>query len=93
MNRIVKKELKKYLINDDDFLKIYNNSKRKIEFKNYLNSINYLINDIDFNFNLYLLDKKYIDLTWLYVFDSNQQKEFILNVDEIYFEYKSIMNI
>ena len=83
-----RKFLKNFIKNDSDFLQLYSKNKKQLKNKNI--SFNYIIdlvlNDVMENFENYLLDKKYIDLSWV-VYNEN-----IINLDYIYTYFKLIIN-
>lgn len=83
-----RKFLKNFIKNDSDFLQLYSKNKKQLKKKNI--SFNYIIdlvlNDVMENFENYLLDKKYIDLSWV-VYNEN-----IINLDYIYTYFKLIIN-
>ena len=83
-----KKFLKNFIKNDSDFLQLYSKNKKQLKKKNI--SFNYIINmvlnDVIENFENYLLDKKYIDFSYI-VYNEN-----IINLDYIYTYFKLIIN-
>lgn len=83
-----KKFLKNFIKNDSVFLRFYNINKKQIKKKSI--SFNYIIdmvlNDVMENFESYLLDKKYIDFSWV------EYNENIINLDYIYTYFKLIIN-
>lgn len=83
-----KKFLKNFIKNDNDFLQLYSKNKKQLKKKNI--SFNYIIdmvlNDVIENFENYLLDKKYIDFSYI-VYNEN-----IINLDYIYTYFKLIIN-
>lgn len=65
----VKAKLKAYIMEDDDF--------QKIEIKNNL-TLEEAVDEVLERFDCFILDKKYIDISWVVIDD------IIFNVDNIY---------
>ena len=83
-----KQFLKNFIKHDNDFMQLYKRNKKQLKKKNI--TFNYMIdlilNDIIENFESYLLDKKYIDVSWV-VYNEN-----IINLDYIYTNFHLFIN-
>ncbi len=83
-----RKFLKNFINHDNDFMQLYNRNKKQLKKQNI--TFNYMIdlilNDIIENFESYLLDKKYIDVSWV------AYNENIINLDYIYTNFYLFIN-
>lgn len=83
ITKISLKKLKKMLLKNNDFIKLYNEYKLK---KSYNYYINYLIQNISLNNESFLLEKEYIDISYF------KYNNIIFNMDYIWEEFKDILD-
>ena len=83
ITKISLKKLKKILLKNNDFIKLYNGYKLK---KSYNYYINYLIHNISLNSESFLLEKEYIDISYF------KYNNVIFNMDYIWEEFKDILD-
>lgn len=83
-----KQFLKKFLKSDSDFIQLYNKNKKQLKKQKitFNKIIDIILIDIFENLKSYLLDKKYIDFSWVCYND------YIFNLDFIYTSYKLFIN-
>ena len=80
-------QLKEYIIKDTDFLDV---SKKNKDFDNFEKTFMYALNEtldeVSQDIEVYCLDKKYQDISWL------KTEKFLFNMDEIYRYFVSKVN-
>lgn len=75
-----------FCVNDKDFIDFYNKEKRKEKFNYYLeNAI------MDYLSNYNLLDKEYLDISFLRIFYYG--KKYLIDLDEIYQLFKETIDL
>jgi hypothetical protein len=85
MKAIIIQGLVKYLYYDTDFQKAFYKRYERLDIKEYRQSIKAFIVAMvyDGTIDYYRLDKKYLDIAWLSLFDT------IINLDSLFIDYEN----